>query len=129
MEIVWENENFEVRIENGFHFLFSKCDFQVGEIVCPVEGEEIDKPNRYSVQVAENLHINVQEPVKYINHNCVGNIRLIGRNFIANEPINIGDEISFNYNSSEDELAEPFTCFRCGKKIKGRKFIEEKSFS
>jgi len=129
MEVIWQNENFVVRKENGFHSLFSKRPFQVGEVVCEVTGEEISFPNRYSVQVARNLHINVKEPVKYINHHCTGNIELKEREFLAISKIEIGDEISFNYNSTEDILAEPFNCFRCGKEIKGRVFESEFSLS
>lgn len=125
MEVVWEDDNFIVSKRKGFHTLISKRDFLEGEEVCKVIGEEITKPNRFSVQVDQNLHINVQEPVKYINHDCIGNIELRGMSFFAVKSIFKGDEIVFNYNSSEDELAEPFTCNKCGKLIKGRKFSEE----
>ena len=125
MEVVWEDDNFIVSERKGFHALISKRDFLEGEEVCKVIGKEITQPNRFSVQVGQNLHINVKAPVKYINHDCTGNIELQGRKFVAIKPIFKGDEIAFNYNSSEDELAEPFTCNKCGKLIKGRKFSEE----
>jgi len=129
MKVIWEDENFAVKEERGFHSLITKKTFQSGEEVCRVEGEEIQKPNRYSVQVTQNLHINVQEPVMYINHDCNGNIELIGRRFVAKKDISVGEEIAFDYNSTEDELAEPFTCLKTGKVIKGRKYVEEKSVS
>lgn len=125
MEVTWENETVEVVEKDGFKALIAKRDYKKGEVVCFVEGEEISVPNRYSVQVGKNLHINVKEPVMYINHQCDGNIDLLNRSFVANKNINSGEEITFDYNKTEEILAEPFTCFRCGQIVKGKNFAAQ----
>lgn len=121
----WENEFFEVKSINKVKGLFAKVDFSIGEQVCLIEGETISAPNRYSVQVSKTEHVNVKEPVMYINHNCDANLRLSGYVFIATKNIKIGDELVFNYLDSEDVLAEPFKCFRCHQNVKGKSFVEE----
>lgn len=108
---------------NGFKGLYATRQFKKGEVVCLVEGEEISDANRYSVQVSKNIHVNVKEPVMYINHNCSGNIELVGRKFIAIQEIKPYDEISFNYLITEDILAESFECSRCGQIVKGKNYI------
>jgi len=119
MITVWEDEKVEVKEENGIKSLISKRSFVEGEQICFVEGEEIKTPNRYSVQVSALIHVNVKEPVMYINHKCDGNIQLKERAFYALKQIRVGEEITFNYNDTERVLAEEFKCFRCGQLVKG----------
>ena len=119
MITVWEDEKVEVKEENGIKSLISKRSFVEGEQICFVEGEEIKTPNRYSVQVSALIHVNVKEPVMYINHKCDGNIHLKERAFYALKQIRVGEEITFNYNDTERVLAEEFKCFRCGQLVKG----------
>lgn len=125
MLLIWENEMLEVVEKDGFKSLYAKKYYIEGEIISYVEGEEITQPNRYSVQVGENLHVNVKEPVMYINHNCDGNIFLKDRKFISNRVIKIGEEITFDYNRTELNLAEPFECFRCGQIVKGKQLLAQ----
>lgn len=121
MVTVWEDEKVEVKEENGIKFLISKRSFVQGEQICFVEGEEKKIPNRYSIQVSASIHVNVKEPLMYINHKCDGNIELKERAFFACKQIHAGDEITFNYNDTESVLAEEFQCFRCGQLVKGNK--------
>ena len=121
MITTWEDEKVEVKEKNGIKSLISKRYFLKGEQIFFVEGEEIKIPNRYSVQVSDSIHVNVKEPVMYINHKCDGNIQLIERAFYALKQIQVGEEITFNYNNTERVLAEEFKCFRCGQLVKGNK--------
>lgn len=125
METLWEDNFVEVVEKDGFKSLFAKKNYDIGDVICSVEGEEIDVPNRYSVHVGNNVHVNVKEPVMYINHDCLGNIILVNRTFVANRRIKKGDEIAFDYNTTENELAEPFTCFRCNQLVKGENYKSE----
>ena len=117
----------EVREINGMKGLFANGNFKTGEIVCKIEGHRISQPSRTSVQVGINEHIDVKEPIMYINHRCEGNIGLKNDTFVAVQDIAIGDEITFNYNETEEELAEPFNCRDCGELLKGKRYISELS--
>lgn len=115
----------EVKEINGMKGLFSKTNFQKGELVTIIEGEKIVKPTRTSLQVGINEHIDVKEPIMYINHKCDANIRLKKNTFVASRAISEGEEITFNYNDSEDVLSNPFLCRDCGQMMKGRKFEDD----
>jgi hypothetical protein len=111
-----------------FVCLFANSIFQKGELVTIIEGEQILQPTRTSLQVGINQHVDVKEPIKYINHNCDANITLKNNTFVATRTIEKGDEITFNYNDSEDELSDPFKCGDCGQIMKGKKFIKSYPF-
>ena len=80
----------------------------------------VSKPTRTSIQF-ENRHFE-DDIGKYLNHNCNPNARLdsieslvkIGGErsivLIATNTIKKGDEITFDYNSTESLLSHPFHC-------------------
>lgn len=121
----WFDDEFEVREVNNVRGLFSKVDIKSGEKVFDIVGEKISVPNRYSVQIDGQTHINVKAPVKYVNHSCDPNLNLVGDHFEAKKDIKAGDEIVFDYLLSEDVLAEPFKCFACGEVLRGKKYKNE----
>lgn len=95
-----------------------------GEVAIQVKGVTTTQPSRYSIQVGEHEHVDLPEvvdparsaqeyPWQFMNHSCDPNARLVGRAFIAVRPIEIGDEITFDYNTTEYDMASPFDC-RCG---------------
>lgn len=97
-----------------------------GEVVLLVNGMTTDRPSRYSIQVGEHEHVDlppdvdparsaVDHPWQFLNHSCAPNARLVGRTVVAARPIGAGDEVTFDYNTTEYDMASPFEC-RCGAK-------------
>lgn len=100
---------------------------RAGEVVFELEGVLVERPTRFTVQVGLATHLECpssvpwQEeleryPWRYLNHACAPNCRIggpSGRELVAVEDIPAGAELSFDYESNELELAEPFRC-RCG---------------
>lgn len=95
-----------------------------GEVVLVVRGVRTERPSRYSIQVGEHEHVDlpadvdparsaVDHPWQFLNHSCAPNARLVGRTVVAARPIAAGDEITFDYNTTEYDMASPFDC-RCG---------------
>lgn len=115
----------EIKEINGMKGLFATQKFDIGDVVCVIEGEVINQPSRTTLQVGSNKHVDVKEPIMYINHRCIGNIGLKNDTFVAISRIEAGDEIAFNYNETEEELAEPFYCRDCGEMMKGKRFVNE----
>lgn len=115
----------EIKENNGMKGLFAKATFQKNEVVTIIEGKNIPHATRTSVQIGINEHIDVKEPIMYINHKCDANITLKNNKFVAIRGIEVGEEITFDYNDSEEVLSNPFVCRDCGQKMKGRRFIEE----
>lgn len=90
-----------------------------GETVLLFEGEIAETPSRYSLQIGERAHLtpanNDPSPHvwPFLNHSCQPNTTVDGTTLVAIRDIGAGDFITFDYNSSEFEIAEPFVCV-CG---------------
>lgn len=97
---------------------------RAGESVLTIEGETTDRPSRYSIQIEERVHIEVGKehsldealvryPWRFLNHSCNPNTIVRGREVAALRKIPKGTEVTFNYNTTEFDMAIPFAC-RCG---------------
>ena len=103
-----------------------------------MEGKLTAQPSRYSVQVGDHLHLapgekpSAEEPLdryfwRFMNHSCHPNTVIREREVFACRDIQPGDAVTFDYNTTEWEMAEPFRC-RCGsasclKEIRGFKHL------
>jgi len=112
----------EVKAIGEMFGLFSTCSIAQGEIVLKIEGHILSKPSRTTIQIGPSKHVDVTSPGKFINHSCSPNCKVENSELIAIKSIAQGEEITFNYQESEDVLAHPFTCKDCGKWMKGKKF-------
>jgi SEC-C motif-containing protein len=97
------------------HLLRSKKAFQKGDVLSSfsgsIRGEEI---TYLTVQLSENEHISLRpEYLKYINHSCNPNafFDVDSMNLIALKDIQIGEELTFFYPSTEWKMVQPFYCF------------------
>ena len=104
-----------IRTENRFRTLTTKRAYKKGEIICAIPSENVlDKPNRFTVQIARDRHTHVGK-LAALNHSCDPNVILDTENMvmIARYDIEKGDELSFFYPSTEWEMQAPFICL-CG---------------
>jgi hypothetical protein len=119
------------------HHVRANVAIAAGEAVLVLDGIETAEPSRHSVQVGEGVHVDLpllahQEylaryPWRYTNHSCDPNTVLRGRTLVARWPIAAGDEVTFDYETTEFEMAEPFACHcgsrRCAGMIRGFAFL------
>ena len=116
--------------------LYSTKKYGKGNIVLILEGNYFPKPTRTSIQVGDK-HIESWEG-GHINHHCNPNTEIrihnnfIGKNqlnqtqpslvalVVAKRDINIGEEITFDYETTEFDMAEPFECNCHGRWIRGK---------
>jgi len=95
-----------------------------GERLLALEGDLVARPTRYSLQVDEDLHVDVpaatppadvreRHPWRFLNHSCAPNAVVRDRAVFALRPIRPGDEITLDYNATEWDMSWPFPC-RCG---------------
>tara|TARA_B100000287_G_scaffold59444_1_gene52158 strand:- start:441 stop:797 length:357 start_codon:yes stop_codon:yes gene_type:complete len=99
-------------------------DIEVGDEVYRCSGKIVSEPTRTSIQ---SPYGHMEDTTSAcINHNCNPNTVVLYVNkslqFIAISNISEGDEITFNYNTTETELAEPFRCNCCGNLIRGERY-------
>ena len=124
--------------------LFSKCNINQGEIILEFEKNFQDTPSRYTLQIDETRYQVSNDKDAYenfINHSCDANgyIDFNDLTFRAARDIKAGEELTFNYNTTEWDMEngedEAFTC-RCGvsgclKRIRGFRYLtaeQKKSF-
>jgi hypothetical protein len=103
-----------------------------------IDGRLTDRPSRYSVQVDQHVHLEPDIELgagessdryhwRFMNHSCDPNAVIEGREIVACRDMEPGDAVTFDYNTTEWEIAEPFLC-RCGsakclKEIRGYKSL------
>lgn len=130
-------DGFAVLRAGGEFKLVAQRDFSAGSRLFGVDGQITEEATRYSVQVGAGIHLDLpgghapEELMdrffwRFTNHSCAPNAQLRGRAFFALRPIEPWQEITFHYESTELEMAEPFDC-RCGEatcfgRIQGFKF-------
>eukprot|EP01027_Heterolobosea_sp_BB2_P021600 GEZU01031135.1.p2 GENE.GEZU01031135.1~~GEZU01031135.1.p2 ORF type:complete len:168 (+),score=43.96 GEZU01031135.1:69-572(+) len=127
----------------GGHQCGYQCTARIkkGEIIISLHGcEELTQPDRYTVQIAEHIHLH-QSPdlavaqgghsCAYLNHSCDPNtyIDTERREVVALKDIEPGEELTFNYLSTEYDMASPFDCLckspKCFGTIRGFKHIAD----
>ena len=95
--------------------LRSKKAFKKGDVLSSFSESILGKKMTYlTVQVSDNKHIILRpEYLQYINHNCNPNafFDIDSMNLIALKDIQIGEELTFFYPSTEWEMVQPFNCF------------------
>ena len=120
----------EVVDRHGYRATCARRPFHAGEPVFTVTGPVTGVPTAYTIQVAAGCHV---QPAagRYVNHSCAPNCSFDSRAraFRALRPIASGEEITFDYNTTERELAAPFRC-RCGAggcvgDIRGHRYLSD----
>lgn len=95
-----------------------------GCVICQLEGRVTNAPSRYSLQVGHDQHLDpddASDPVdpvrhrfwRYLNHHCEPNAIIRDFTLLAIRDIAPGEGVTFDYNTTEWDLADPFTC-HCG---------------
>ncbi|MEZ6038262.1 MAG: hypothetical protein R3F29_12330 [Planctomycetota bacterium] len=104
--------------------VYATVPFAAGDEILVVFGREAGAPSRFSIQVGLDQHLEPGDetgvspaasrfPWRFLNHACAPTAMLSGRRLLARTPLAIGDEVTFDYDSTEWEMAEPFPC-GCG---------------
>jgi hypothetical protein len=133
------NSQIEVRDSNGFKGVFAREDIVEDSAIFYLKGTVSKIPTRYTIQLGRNRHLNfplvrwIDDDLDYcwqsLNHNCEPNgyMNVHDLTFRAAKNIRRGAEITFNYLTTESEMAVPFSCI-CGSEncfgfIRGRNFL------
>ena len=87
--------------------LFATIFYPCGSVVFVLEGDLSDTPIRESIRIGTNLHI-VDKYGSYMNHSFEPTCKIDSCNVVAVKDIYPGDELNFNYNDSEVNMACPF---------------------
>lgn len=109
-----------IKSSNKGKSLFANRDIKKGEIVLSCEYEYIKSgadASTYSLQVAEDKFIDGDDFVvsDFLNHSCNANLKvdLKRMNFIALKNIRNGEELTYNYLTTEYDLMVDNLNFKC----------------
>jgi hypothetical protein len=118
------NSPVEVRDVSGHKGVFAREGLEAGAVI-RLKGGISGVPSRHSLQLDKERHLVLPDVAdaadrpghlwKYFNHSCRpnGHIDTRGPSFRALRRIARGEECTFNYLTTEYEMAEPFECL-CG---------------
>jgi len=136
---VIERPAIEVRDNGGFKGVYAKQAIKQDSVIFNLKGTISTRPSKYTIQLGSNQHLNfpaIRRPNddvdycwQYLNHCCEPNgyMNIKERTFRALRDIAPGEEISFNYLTTESEMAVPFHCIcgspNCFGYIQGRNFL------
>lgn len=112
-----------IRLDEEFRLCAAR-PVVAGERLFTIEGDLTTVPTRYSVQVGRSTHVDLPGTVtieeildkyywRFMNHGCEPNVAIRGREVHSLRALRQWDEITFDYNTTEYDIAEPFDC-RCG---------------
>ena len=144
--IITDSETRDCSPDPQYRSLFAATDIGRRELILNLRGIWHPYPTRTSIQVGSN-HLE-SEVGACINHSCKPNAEVLCVIYsmdprdkphfvpesafhksatrrpvlVSNRKIGKGEEITFDYNTTEDVLANPFKCNCCGKEIKGRNY-------
>lgn len=113
-----------VLVEEGQRRLVAREAIAAGTVIFTLVGRETRVATRYSVQVGPEMHLDSddlatdEERVRdrywmYLNHSCTPSAWVKGLQVIALHDLAAGEGVTFDYNTTEWEMAEPFDC-QCG---------------
>jgi hypothetical protein len=103
--------------------LFTRCAFEHHQSVFILKGElrffasrTREETHRYEnwVGLGRDRWVDPAPPFVYLNHSCEPNLGIAGeREFVALRDIEAGEELTFDYSITEDELPWTMRCL-CG---------------
>jgi hypothetical protein len=107
-----------VKRDEGIHGALIRAvqSLRAGEVVFYLDGDIVQEPTKYTIQLDARRHVLTRNGMwMYMNHACEPNVRIDvdNRQMIAIRDIPAGAEPMFNYNTTEWDMASPFTC-GCG---------------
>lgn len=109
----------------GYKGLFAKQAFVEDAVIFYLKGRVSTRPTKYSIQLDSDKHLDfplvrkqnddLDYSWQFLNHSCDPNgyMNIAEYAFRALRNISKGEEITFNYLTTESELATPFNC-NCG---------------
>jgi len=138
-DVFEQDSPIEVRDNDGYKGIFATEDIAEDSVVFYLKGTITTQPTRYTIQMGPREHLNFPSVRRtnddldycwqYLNHSCAPNgyMNTAEFTFRALRNIQAGEEITFNYLSTESEMAVPFECI-CGSSncfglIRGRNFL------
>ena len=133
-----------IEVANGFLSCQAVENVKSGSFLADLWGPVLDLPTAYTVQVDEQKHVLPKGMLAYFNHSCQPNAKFIFQSrkisypsldanhevfwhVVATHDIEKGEDVTFDYHTTEYDMAAHFQCIcaaeKCLGKIKGSKYL------
>ena len=127
----------KVIVKSGYHSVCAIKKILRGENILELKGNIQSFPTKYSIQTGEKSHwIPFSENSndkrsfwRFLNHSCSPNsyFNINKMTLLSLREINAGEEISYNYCTTEYDMSSPFKCLcktnDCYYEIKGFRYL------
>lgn len=126
----WSSPKIELRAAEIGQGVFTRQAVAAGEVLIALAHLFVGAPGRHTIQIDGERHqAGTGEIDDFLNHCCEPSAFLDADRlcFVAARDIAAGEEVTFNYLTSEWDMAEAFDC-RCGaerclSKIRGFRYL------
>lgn len=108
--------------------LYATKKYITDEVVFVLTGPEYDYPTRETIHIGNNKHIYDEFGI-FINHSFTPSVYINNHNVITLHDIEPDDEITFNYNYNEINMAAPFYVGNILVSGKKNNLVNNKSFA
>jgi hypothetical protein len=91
--------------------VFARCDSPAGTLLARCGGRVGPERTQHSVQIDDDRHLDLDPPLRYLNHSCEPNGGLLIRRgqaqieLYALRPLQAGEEVTVDYATFEYETA------------------------
>ncbi|MCK5026408.1 MAG: SET domain-containing protein [Nanoarchaeota archaeon] len=132
---MYVSEKIEVRDTKKGKSLFVIDEIVKNEVIFEFERRFLKNPTRTSMQIDDNVHQEATDSdalENFLNHSCKPNgyIEFQDLTYRALRPIKKGEELTFNYNTTEWDMGKGFQCQceynSCYGQITGFKYLTHK---
>ena len=110
----------QVAAAGGSRSVVAAVDLPAGAAILTIDGPVQPFPSRHSVQVGISEHVEGRPGHDgeravwcFLNHSCRPNAILHARVLVAVRDIRAGEHVTFDYDTNEWDMSDPFMC-RCG---------------
>ncbi|XP_078663656.1 uncharacterized protein LOC144906854 isoform X1 [Branchiostoma floridae x Branchiostoma belcheri] len=99
--------------------VIANTNIKAGTHLFTLYGDKQRQPTLYTIQVASHAHIHPEGKLIFVNHSCSPNTQFQfspSWDLYAARDILPGEELTFDYTTTEWQMAQPFQCSCCSTK-------------
>ena len=107
-------------------------EIRSAERIFRLSGQVVAQPSKYTIQQGASEHVSPDGALwGSVNHACVPNCTIDFETWelVSHSPIRVGEEVTFNYNTTELEISSAFDCTcgspKCGQLIRGFRYLND----
>lgn len=108
----------EIKNNNDFNGLYGTKRYMKDTEIYKLVGDIVNKPTRTSIEIGPDIHIE-DDKGRFMNHSFDPSCKIHNGFIYSIKDLEIGDELTFNYNSSETSMSCPFVDTKTQQTVSG----------